>query len=84
MEKRLEQYMADRTWVAMREIYADLELSREEGQHVWRVVLPGLEQLGLIEKTPSSGPREPNRFRATEHFRAWIAAGERLEPALTQ
>lgn len=84
MEKRLEQYMGDREWVTMREIYADLELSRGEGERVWRIILPGLEQLGLIEKTASEGPRQPNRFRATEHFRAWIAAGERLEPALAQ
>lgn len=84
MEKRLEQYMGDREWVTMREIYAHLELSREDGERVWRTILPGLEQLGLIEKAVAEGPRQPNRFRATEHFRAWIAAGERLEPALAR
>lgn len=84
MEKRLEQYMCDREWVTMRGMYADLELSREEGERVWRTILPGLQQLGLIEKAAAEGPRQPNRFRATEHFRVWIAAGERLEPALAQ
>ena len=84
MEKRLEQYMTEREWVTMREIYADLELSRDEGENVWRVVLPGLDQLGLIERTAPEGARQPHRFRATEHFRAWIAAGERLDPALAQ
>jgi len=82
MEKRLEHYMGDREWVTMRELYADLDLSREEGEHVWRIILPGLGQLGLVESVAPTGPRLPTRFRATEHFRAWIAAGERLEPAL--
>jgi hypothetical protein len=81
MEKRLESYMSGNDWVTMRAIYADLELSREEGEQVWRVVLPGLERLGLVERAAPEGPRMPTRFRATEHFRAWIAAGERPEPA---
>jgi len=82
MEKRLESYMSDAEWVTMRAIYADLRLSREEGERVWRTVLPGLVQLGLVERIDPKGPRTPTRFRATEHFRAWVAAGERLEPAL--
>lgn len=84
MEKRLEHYMGERAWVTMRELYADLNLSRDEGERVWRVVLPGLEQLGLVESVAPEGPRLPTRFRATEHFRSRIAAGERLEPALAQ
>jgi hypothetical protein len=82
MEKRLESYMGGREWVTMRAIYRDLELSREEGERVWRAILPGLEQLGLVERVAPEGPRKPTRFRATEHFRAWIAGGERLQPAL--
>jgi hypothetical protein len=49
---------------------------------VWRTILPGLEQLGLIERVDPEGPRKPTRFRTTEHFRAWIAAGQRFQPAI--
>ena len=76
MEHELEQYMSAREWVTMREIYADLQLSREQGERVWRTLLPGLSQLGLVEQVAPEGPRLPTRFRATTHFRDWVTAGE--------
>ena len=71
----VDRYLAERDWVTMRAIKADLELGWEDARRVWGELLPGLVSMGFVEREEATGPRQGARFRASDAFRAWVAAG---------
>jgi hypothetical protein len=77
----LDRYLAAREWVTMRQIKADLRLDWDDARTVWAELLPGLVGLGFVERREPRAPRDGAGFRASEAFRAWVAADRVAEPA---
>lgn len=82
LNAELDRYLAARDWVTMREIKAGMALGWDDARTVWTELLPGLVGLGFVERRDPASVRDGARFRASDAFRAWVAA-ERSPAAVT-
>ena len=73
LNHELDRYLAASDWVTMRQIKAELGLDWDAARTVWSE-LPGLVGVGFVERREPATARDGAGFRASDAFRAWVAA----------
>jgi len=74
LNHELDRYLAARGWVTMRQIKAEMSLDWDAARAVWGELLPGLVGMGFVERREPATTRDGAGFRASDAFRAWVAA----------
>ncbi|MDX6555942.1 MAG: hypothetical protein QOD86_2137 [Miltoncostaeaceae bacterium] len=81
LNHELDRYLAANDWVTMRRIKAEMGLGWDDARAVWGELLPGLVSMGFVERREAATSRDGAGFRASDAFRAWVAAERAPETA---